>query len=430
MADVNAGTAAGYLARSTVLPGRRRPAGRDDDRSARGTRTTHRHAVARRARDHPDGDPADGDVGNGVHYIQPLACQRHCADRSPRSDATRRLRCFSALLSALFFVGLAAGALWLTVDAWNDYEQSELLHIPFRPLRVISFAAAATIAMLFVRDAVRPAGDRDERYDRRHCTADPAHARRADRRVDGHRRNGRPHDPARTGTGNHQVGRRALRNDLPLRTRRAAAVPVHGASVFRRRREPRFLRCGRTNDRSPARRPGAGLDRRLCRLRRRQRLESRDRRDDRTHRAAGDAQAWLLGCVRDWLHRRRRHTRIDHSAVGCAHRVRHSGRTIDRQAVHSGHHSRHHPGAVLHGDDRAAVPLAPFDRAGRRKAPWSERRAALLRMVDLAALILVVLGGIALGWFTPTEAASVGAVGALALCAWRRALSWKTFAMH
>jgi tripartite ATP-independent transporter DctM subunit len=57
------------------------------------------------------------------------------------------------------------------------------------------------------------------------------------------------------------------------------------------------------------------------------------------------------------------------------------------------------------------------------RAPWSERRAALLRILDLGALILVVLGGIAFGWFTPTEAASVGATGALALCALRRKLN-------
>ncbi len=59
------------------------------------------------------------------------------------------------------------------------------------------------------------------------------------------------------------------------------------------------------------------------------------------------------------------------------------------------------------------------------RASWAERRAALLRMSDVAGLVLVVLSGIALGWFTPTEAASVGAVGSLALCAWRRALSRK-----
>ncbi|MBM0106310.1 TRAP transporter large permease [Steroidobacter sp. S1-65] len=57
------------------------------------------------------------------------------------------------------------------------------------------------------------------------------------------------------------------------------------------------------------------------------------------------------------------------------------------------------------------------------RAPWPERREALFRILDLGGLILVVLGGIAFGWFTPTEAASVGATGALLLCAWRRKLN-------
>src|SRR5580658_6532993 len=57
-------------------------------------------------------------------------------------------------------------------------------------------------------------------------------------------------------------------------------------------------------------------------------------------------------------------------------------------------------------------------------ATWAERRVALLRVADIGVLILLVIGGIALGWFTPPEAGSVGAVGALLLCAWRRRLSW------
>jgi C4-dicarboxylate transporter, DctM subunit len=59
-----------------------------------------------------------------------------------------------------------------------------------------------------------------------------------------------------------------------------------------------------------------------------------------------------------------------------------------------------------------------------KRATWPERRAALLRIVDIGVLILLVIGGIAVGWFTPPEAGSVGAVGALLLCAWRRRLSW------
>lgn len=62
------------------------------------------------------------------------------------------------------------------------------------------------------------------------------------------------------------------------------------------------------------------------------------------------------------------------------------------------------------------------------KATWAERRSALFKMVDLAGLVLVVLGGIAVGWFTPTEAASVGATLSLLLCARRRQLTWKALA--
>ena len=58
------------------------------------------------------------------------------------------------------------------------------------------------------------------------------------------------------------------------------------------------------------------------------------------------------------------------------------------------------------------------------KATWAERRAALVRIIDIGLLIVGVIGGIALGWFTPPEAGSVGAVGALLLCAWRTRLSW------
>jgi C4-dicarboxylate transporter DctM subunit len=60
------------------------------------------------------------------------------------------------------------------------------------------------------------------------------------------------------------------------------------------------------------------------------------------------------------------------------------------------------------------------------RTDWTQRRRALLRVADLGLLILLVIGGIALGWFTPPEAASVGVVGALALCARRRRLNWSS----
>lgn len=65
------------------------------------------------------------------------------------------LHAFAHLMSALFFVGLATGVLWLATESWNDHEQSELLHIPFRPLRIVSLVAAVAIALVFLRDMWR-----------------------------------------------------------------------------------------------------------------------------------------------------------------------------------------------------------------------------------------------------------------------------------
>jgi len=61
------------------------------------------------------------------------------------------------------------------------------------------------------------------------------------------------------------------------------------------------------------------------------------------------------------------------------------------------------------------------------RIPWAERGKAVLRVLDLAALVAVVLAGIALGWFTPTEAASIGATLSLVLCAIRKRLTWQSF---
>lgn len=61
------------------------------------------------------------------------------------------------------------------------------------------------------------------------------------------------------------------------------------------------------------------------------------------------------------------------------------------------------------------------------RIPWAERGKAILRVLDLAALVAIVLIGIAIGWFTPTEAASIGATLALVLCAIRKRLTWTTF---
>jgi C4-dicarboxylate transporter DctM subunit len=64
----------------------------------------------------------------------------------------------------------------------------------------------------------------------------------------------------------------------------------------------------------------------------------------------------------------------------------------------------------------AIAPLLP-------RASWSDRFAALRRMLDIGLLVVVVTGGIVMGWVTPSEAAAVGAAGAMLVCAFRRKLS-------
>jgi tripartite ATP-independent transporter DctM subunit len=67
--------------------------------------------------------------------------------------------------------------------------------------------------------------------------------------------------------------------------------------------------------------------------------------------------------------------------------------------------------------------LRPGIAPPTERADWPTRGRALLRIWDMLALILLVLGGIALGWFSPAEASSIGTAGALAIAALRRRLS-------
>ncbi|MET0292204.1 MAG: TRAP transporter large permease, partial [Steroidobacteraceae bacterium] len=58
------------------------------------------------------------------------------------------------------------------------------------------------------------------------------------------------------------------------------------------------------------------------------------------------------------------------------------------------------------------------------RASWADRLSALRRIIDIGLLVVLVTGGIAMGWVTPTEAAAVGAAGAIGVCAWRRKLDF------
>ncbi|KAA0911420.1 TRAP transporter large permease [Pusillimonas sp. ANT_WB101] len=57
---------------------------------------------------------------------------------------------------------------------------------------------------------------------------------------------------------------------------------------------------------------------------------------------------------------------------------------------------------------------------------WRERIRALIQVRDILGLFIVVMGGIYLGIFTPTEAAGIGAGGSFIIALLRRSLTWTT----
>ncbi len=59
------------------------------------------------------------------------------------------------------------------------------------------------------------------------------------------------------------------------------------------------------------------------------------------------------------------------------------------------------------------------------RSTWRERFLALKDVWGVAVLFLFVMGGIYGGFFTATEGAGMGAVGAMAFALWRGALTWK-----
>ncbi|MBV9883315.1 MAG: TRAP transporter large permease [Sphingomonadaceae bacterium] len=69
------------------------------------------------------------------------------------------------------------------------------------------------------------------------------------------------------------------------------------------------------------------------------------------------------------------------------------------------------------------VRLRPSAAPASERHEWRARMIGLWRVADLLLLILFVIGGIALGWFSPSEAASIGVGGALLLAARRRQLN-------
>jgi tripartite ATP-independent transporter DctM subunit len=64
--------------------------------------------------------------------------------------------------------------------------------------------------------------------------------------------------------------------------------------------------------------------------------------------------------------------------------------------------------------------------AGRRSS-WRCRLRSLMGLVDTLLVFALVIGGMFYGWFTPTEAASIGVLGVFVLAVSRGHLGWRGF---
>jgi tripartite ATP-independent transporter DctM subunit len=58
---------------------------------------------------------------------------------------------------------------------------------------------------------------------------------------------------------------------------------------------------------------------------------------------------------------------------------------------------------------------------------WKEKFISIGPTAEMLLLILLVIGGLIIGWFTPTEAGAIGAFGAIVFSLVRKRLSWKGF---
>jgi TRAP-type transport system small permease protein len=88
----------------------------------------------------------------GVTLGQSHAAIHLLTERLPPLLRARLARA-TRLLCAAFFAWLAAGSIWVTAELWDGAEASELLAIPYKPLRLFWCGSVLLVFTLFVRAA-------------------------------------------------------------------------------------------------------------------------------------------------------------------------------------------------------------------------------------------------------------------------------------
>ena len=71
--------------------------------------------------------------------------------------------------------------------------------------------------------------------------------------------------------------------------------------------------------------------------------------------------------------------------------------------------------------------IAPEQGPPGESFTWKQKLRSLTGMADTTSVFILVMGGLFLGLFTPTEAAAVGAFGVLAVALLRRQMTWQGF---
>ena len=61
------------------------------------------------------------------------------------------LQRIQAVFCVLFFCALTAGSIWIFLDLRHGFEESEVLHIPYAPLRIVCIVSVLAVVLNFLR---------------------------------------------------------------------------------------------------------------------------------------------------------------------------------------------------------------------------------------------------------------------------------------